>query len=314
MLRERTQTGVPVPILPPELLSHIFSFVDSRSTLSHISRCSRLFYDEATPFLYRRLGIRPQTNRDLYPRLQHLITVFMRRPALADYVRHLSIGPRFDDCVFDEVIPEELPPEVKAIVDHPDRRLSKDEKTVWLDGYAEGSDDAAVGVLLCLLPRLRSLDLEPGSSVPSVLHVLSSSSPQSFRELQDICWFGTEDLSQTTEKVMFTLPAARRAFFHYAESQPDGVSVLHDLPSRSSSIEQIELRRSRLNDHDMSDILRVPRSLTSFIYDMAEANLLEETSSVGTIRQGLDLHKASLETLCLASDDESSSTRSTKAC
>ncbi|MCJ1252068.1 hypothetical protein MMC30_009306 [Trapelia coarctata] len=86
--------------IPPEILSRILDFVESKSTLFNWTLCSSLFYEIGVPHLYRHVELYDDEGGQRwheFPHLRSLASLLLRRPHLARLVRQFTMRDAFDD-------------------------------------------------------------------------------------------------------------------------------------------------------------------------------------------------------------------------
>jgi hypothetical protein len=72
---------------------------------------------------------------------------------------------------------------------------------------------------------------------------------------------------------------------------------LERLASGTSNVQHIELRKCRLSQDRLDNIIRVAKSLKTFVYEFSNISLNPMKVGIGHIISSLSVHKASLETL-----------------
>ena len=283
-----------LPTMPPELLSRICAHVSSKETLKNIAVCSKQFYDIAIPHLYHSLELRAErVVEDSGPdrfHLKHLTELFLRRPKLASYVRRLSLRPVFTDSwtrhpeKVDIETARQFPlrADIKTAIRNASH--SEEEEAKWLKDCMndprdhEGCDDPLLGVLLLTLTRLESLDLEFPIFPNYVTRTFERSARKevpfdvtpSLEHLREILWVHDDDkYGGRLCAPFFELPALRAIFMHrIGSSDSEENEGLKALESGSSVAEHVELRDVRLNPEDTKHILRIPKALKTFVYEI----------------------------------------------
>ena len=310
-----------LPTLPPELLSRSFAYITSKKTLASLALCSKDIYENAVPYLYHCVEIHDE---DMGKRgeeseggrtLKHLTSLFLRKPSLALNVRELRIRGEFSDNAYpnpppfiprDDARSQDLDAKVKEAI----FRVASNvvEESDWLRDFPL-SDDAVLALLLITLPMLERLDvscpIRPQHVKRVLLRVGSRDAPfdsnLALTRLHDICWVHADKEYGTGMAIgSFTIPSLRRLFMHHMGSHwHEENGGLDDMKSASSGIEHLELKTCRFNPQEITDILRVPKALKTFIYEFGSFHVGYCAADFPAIRQGLEQHKTSLQDLWL---------------
>lgn len=79
--------------LPPELITYVITNIESQPTLYHLAQCSRQLYRYTIPHLYQHVTIHDEVRKGEQGngRLQNLASLLIRRPDLAELVRHFTL-------------------------------------------------------------------------------------------------------------------------------------------------------------------------------------------------------------------------------
>ncbi|KAK5165412.1 uncharacterized protein LTR77_008941 [Saxophila tyrrhenica] len=289
--------GVETPSLSPELISLICSFIDTRKTLYNISVCSNTFYDAAVPYLYSTIDLRASDAKPVgrhtdWFGLRNLISLFLSKPKLALYVRGISI---------------------RGISDLSDgSRLSMAEPPMAVPHHDVPSnlDPSWVPYVLSANVEYHELVRQCNINMKSALHMLETTTPSRIHaELRDISCICLPD-SHHSPKHFFEHSSVKRLFLNNIRSDLSQRywrttrTMLRDLESSSSNVEQIQLFDCCFDDADVTDILRVPRALTSFTYEIGKNDSLREAvsdASRQTLLHGLERHVTTLRSLCVDS-------------
>ena len=316
------------PTLPPELLSRIFAFATSH-TLTVLAVCSQQFYDIAVPYLYRSIDLARDRNGEWNPAyceigpLKRLAALFLRKQSVALHVKKLRVDAnRYDDSYPWDKMPKSLHEARGLDVDRGVKEAirtaahSEIEEARWLcdfDGSGGGgSGDAVLAILIPALPKLETLDMTvPLTSYVQRMLVRIGAREAPFdsgltaTHLQDICWTGANPVyGSPVAPECFVVSSVRRLFMHHVGSRDfdnleEGFS---GIPSASSNVQHLELKKCRLNSNEVTEILRIPKALQTFIYEIGFGHLAYTTVEFGEIRQALEQQKESLENLWLDYD------------
>ncbi|KAK4996658.1 hypothetical protein LTR66_003771 [Elasticomyces elasticus] len=194
--------------------------------------------------------------------------------------------------------------------------LTYDEEQSWLRHLSDPrNEDALIGLLLPTLTRLEKLDVMIGRGYDYFLKMMlrAGSGEKPFTPgnrlnyLADIMnteWDEVIGLSLDCTVSYLRLPAIQRIFcieFKGADDEEDYPvhEMLSTLEERSSTVKHLEFKHSRLNRLDILHLLKIPKSLETFIY---EFNELHDTWCPGcfcTTREAIGYQAGSLQDLWL---------------
>jgi hypothetical protein len=217
----------------------------------------------------------------------------------------------------------------KGWPDHPDREqvirsaiegigYTGEDVDEWLAALLKGDDESVIlSILLPHLKKLRRLDIshdwmgDEDSLVSTLRKASKREKPfnqgNKFSSLTDVLVAGYDD-KYTVPPIMFGaclgLPALRRLHgLKIGENEQDeATETITEIPKGSSSIEEIELRESKLYSEDLKLLLSIPKALKTFIYEVGHAWAWYSVDT-NDILEGLSRHAESLENLVLDHPD-----------
>jgi len=188
----------------------------------------------------------------------------------------------------------------------------------WFTALLEGDDEATIlSILLPHLKKLRRLDLsqdwigDEDDLVSTFRKASKREEPfnqgDSFTCLTDILVAGYGDkypVSPIMLGACLGLPALRRLHgLKMGENEQDeATQTMIEIPKGSSSIEEIELRETKLYSEDLKLLLSVPKALKTFIYDLGHSWAWYAVDT-NDILEGLSHHTESLQSLVLDHPD-----------
>lgn len=307
--------------VPAEILSYVIESIRSKSTLRNLALCSRALYEHVVPHLYKHIEVcnldtECVRTSDQYHPLQDLACLLLQRPDLAQHVRHWTMrdangllsrnmcqrGGTARTVQVDEV----LKMAIKA------SSHSTNEEALWLK-HASWIDhgDAILALLLPVLVKLQTLELtlsfydidryiertihraarreKPFDNKPalgSLTNFMASST--SFK-------YGT---SSDYIAASMPLPSIHAVYGHSIGTDPNNeVEISPEARTASSTLKHLELRDCKLNGPDITHLLRIPKALTTFIYDIGSDHLSFCSVNPQDIWNALAPHQHCLENL-----------------
>lgn len=192
--------------------------------------------------------------------------------------------------------------------------LSQEEQEKWTGSLENGDQDAYVALLLSSLPNLERLDLV----LPALLEdcfkkVVNSAAmkrnenlfqpQQAFSSLRVVVNDCDRNVQYASPKLLseyLRLPSLRefygRKIRSHCEEASDGLATLEPA---TVPLVHLELRNSKLNMIDMTNILRAFKHLKTFVYEVGWGVPTYSTFSTPEIGKALSWTESSLENLWL---------------
>lgn len=298
--------------LPAEILSKIVANVGSGRTLCNLARCSCQLYHCTTPHLYRRITIPEETeveNRQLI----RLASLLIRRPDLAGHVRHFRLGTVKEGLpLTGEFIQPELAKFDQAFGSVTNASsLSVEEKFLCLEQFSPSRNCPYDLILARLLPELVKVEtvLLSWSSILDTSHLermmqraarrekpfddappfqalksftfshCISDSPCAARSANFIAW-------------LLRLPAIQAISGGFESTWVTATDKnLMELKSSSSPLVYLNLSASKLSAVDLIHLLRAPKALKHFIYNICPPTGI----NLADIRQALEPQRGNLQ-------------------
>ena len=297
--------------LPDEVFRLVCDYLSS-SDVVNVMRCSKRLSGVVGRHLYTHIELDESNHGGggpEFPRLRLLTYKLLVRPALAEQVRSLTLRPTFGDGDQWEV-PRTTTPQVVhvlqrllgAVVYAPAylRYSLQDKRTLLAHLRWADCADAVLAVLLPALRGLRNLDLSipcAGYHVSHVLRAVAASHCASVAEGWPTHRFPLHQLTNVMHTWYdqlvgmgpeFTgwflqLPNIRRIFAHrVANESLQAIPELRNQRARSSAVRHLELKDCQLPFADLRQLLRIPRTLTTLIYQIGVSHILLTTSTSTT--------------------------------
>ncbi|KAF2115972.1 hypothetical protein BDV96DRAFT_574890 [Lophiotrema nucula] len=304
-----------VPSLPVELVTRIMELVDSDATLKSASEASKAFNAIATPQLFRRLDLDAESAS-----IRQVTTLLLRKPELANYVKHFSIRGAFSDGPYKaedesptlkEALKEAtegddaLAQEIKEAVAHDAH--GDEEHAKWL--RRAKYDDGLLAILLPRLPQLETVDLEIPIFPTYVHRMLSRMAKkekpfdnilkEAFQHLRSVLWAHDDNkYGGEINANLLLLPAIKNVYLHrIASGDTEADEELARIEPGTSTVEYLEFMDCRFNDEDVKAFLSTPKELRSFIYEIGWGHLSYCSVSFPALSEALERHKDTLEDL-----------------
>ncbi|MCJ1340721.1 hypothetical protein MMC09_006017 [Bachmanniomyces sp. S44760] len=305
-------------MLPPEILSRIISFIDKGGNILDLALCDHALHDILIPFIYRRVQLLHHGYSKGFYHLGSFTIQVLKNPAIASCVRDFTLPRRWasEDDPIEEPREQAIPPDVVNAI----RKLSDSSGKAqeWIDRMKAGDvEEAYVAALLPSLPNLNCLDI-----VIPALHEATDSrfacmldnaiercvsigtaetTPLSNLEVMvancDDWKYGTSLKLLTT---VIQLPRLRKFYGQRIGSDDSTPNErLAKLPSASVHLQHLEIRQSKLNEADLTHLLRIPTVLITFIYVTGFAHISYCTSDTSDIVAALQPVRKTLENLLL---------------
>ncbi|MCJ1282638.1 hypothetical protein MMC26_001963 [Xylographa opegraphella] len=280
--------------LPLEILRIIVSFVDSDDTLCNMARVCHTLYDITIPFLYDHIALYDREGcpgEYEFKTLRPLTLLLLKRPDLARLVHHFTARESFSAGFMTEKQIKQGEPFNRLKVDDVFKdaieAASHDEaeKKQWLEQITwPDHADAILALLLPALPNLESLDLMLGMFGCTYFEKMMQRAgmrekpfdkDRGFLALKDVMHAWDNDkygMGVEYIGMFMRLPSIERIFGHRVGSddrvgaEPD--ATLAALQTASSTVSHIELKNCKLDERDLANMLRAPKALKTFIYEV----------------------------------------------
>ncbi|KAK3060590.1 hypothetical protein LTS18_008206 [Coniosporium uncinatum] len=285
--------------LPEELVDRIVSYLP-QSSQCILSRVSKHFNRIATPRLYFSIYFRNATMDKGTPWLLHLTYLLLKKPSLAIFVHSVTLR----DVLCDGQVP--LPADFKdndngtrkalRWPQEPDlddvlnaglkrysasKTRSKNKRLEeQLSKLKSGCEGGILALLLLHLPKLRKLDFS-FFSAPLLLEtfqqVANKNAPVDsvlvFQELTDVMFNGCDEKEPNPPDLFFAcfgLPVVNRIHANRLGNnmQDEPTAVIAEMEPRSSSVEFVEMRCSKLWQNDLVNVLRACKKLKTLIHEV----------------------------------------------
>ncbi|MCJ1391306.1 hypothetical protein MMC18_004169 [Xylographa bjoerkii] len=314
--------------LPPELTRGIISAIDSQDTLCNLVRTSHALYEITVPFLYEHVALYDQeggTGCHEFEQLRPLALLLLGRPDLAQLVRHFTMRDEpSTGSITEEMLEKGEPVELLEVDDVFKDTIkaashNEEEEKQWLEHMAwPDHGDATLALLLPALPKLESLDLMIMDGCTYFEKMMRRAGMREkpfdkqpgFLALKDVMHtFYDEKYGMSVEYIgMFMrLPSICRIFGHRVGSD-DGFGGEEDetlaaLETASSTVSHVELKDCKLHERDLTHMLRAPKALKTFIYEVGWGHVSYCDMNFRAIGSALAPHVHCLENLWLDFED-----------
>jgi len=308
--------------IPPEVICCVISKVESKSTLCSLAVCSREYYVFTVPLIYGHVELDEsellgREGQDFQP-LRKLASLLLRRPDLACLVRHWTMRPDCSTGGGSKRV-ERAAREVETV--DVDRTFtdavrasshSSEEENEWLRHISwKDHADSILALILPALVKLEKLDimLQDDSKYfarmiqrAGVPEKLFDTKP-AFQHLREIMHTYHDDkygMSVDYTAMFLHLPAIRGIYAHRVGSAHRSTNQsLATLAPPSSTLEHLEFKDCKLNDENIVNVLRAPKALHTFIYELGGGHLAYCLPKFAAIRNALTPQQHCLENLWL---------------
>jgi hypothetical protein len=309
--------------LPLEIICSIIASVTSKSSLCNLALCSSQFYWLTVPVLYSHVELYIPNRR--FKKLQPLTVFFLEKPTLARYVRHFTLRDLFQ-------------------VEKPNRKRTWDigilladailanshsieERDEWMLLAARDYQDVLLAILLPTMVRLEKLELtiryeyeyfdrmitraiakkKPFDKQPlfpvltEFMHVASGLLDDQQPDYYD---WNHEPMSSQYNILFQNFPSIRSIYSHRVFDYGNE-PIQNTFTSMSSSITHLELKNGFVNRPNLCTILRTPKALQTFIYEIfSSAGMPPYPNGAIDILSALTPQSNSLENLWIDYEDE----------
>ena len=305
--------------LPVELFQDIVANLDSSSDLCNLTRCSSALFVITIPFLYDHIDQEGGTFCHPCKDLRPLASLLLRRPELAQLVRHFTMRVQPSTGYITKArLKTEVLTGLLGVDDVFKKAIKaashdEEEEQQWLEHMSwPDHGDATLALLLPALPRLESVDmvLTTGSTYFENMlcragkHEKPFNKQPGFLSLKDVVYtrpYKKHDMGVEYIGMFMRLPSVSRIFCHHVGSAfNDGVDeTLSALETASSTVTHLEFKDARLHEWDIAHILQAPKALKTFIYEMCRRAMWWYWKGFCNITTALSPHEHCLENLWL---------------
>jgi hypothetical protein len=320
---------------PEEVLDCIVSEVGKLSDLLPLMTASRALNRITTPHLYHNIFFNIRHYED--PGLAYLRSLtyhLLKHPEIARLIHSFELRNSYD--IEQVVFPpgysnkyswpaqDDLDDILRSAIGGLQYKGSEAED-IFSTARTGGNETAILAILLQSLPNLenfltnvRLVPLEGTDYVMNAFQRCTSLSTDNgyftpFRNLKAALMQGEDEKYPSNFELFgacLALPAMRRAFGRhlgsgdYDSDDPELETVpLQTLLAQSSNLELLHVEYSKLNKAELFALLRAPKKLKTFIYELGNDAWSWTPVSIPDIAQALQPHYAWLEELCLIYDD-----------
>ena len=317
-----------IPILAPELLHKIFSYVDTEEDLRSIVLSCKQFNELATPYLYEHIDLVYEEDDDnveksfTFKGLRTLTILILLKPELAKRVKYLSLRGIWTEekCNGGWTQSKPLEPEFDQAL----KELShtQEEKKDWAEDIQvrgeQLEEDAILAILLATLVNLKSLDFELADHAdditPKILRILkrvrncekpfdATPALSSAKNMLLASWDEKYGIPFEYASAYITLPSLKNVFLHRIgsdEGRDEGKGAQFEaLKPGSLAIETIDMHDCRLSSVDIRLLMEAPKALRSFCYELGWGYLSECSHSTAALLKALQSQKETLKELWL---------------
>jgi hypothetical protein len=261
------------------------------------------------PMLYAEIELRSPcwSCKEGFKELHPLTVLFLTKPKVAQYVRRFTLRDPYNDKEVRIKGNENRIWAVSGVLE--DAILanshSSKESEQWMIDVSEDQPDALLAILLPTMVRLEKLDLMLRSHYPyfhrMIKRAIGKEKPfdreplftaltefmhaASWNERWPDNQFGevflNHQLMTSQYSIMFqNFPRIRSIFAHRIGETPKllGVGTRHDytlLVATSSSLTHFELKSSFVKQQNLCTILKAPKALVTFIYEICSDNYID---------------------------------------
>ena len=285
--------------LPNEILCLIAESLDGQGDRYHLAVSCQRLYPLIRPTLFSHIslcGVKA---------ISSLLYAIVREEKFASAVRYLElISWDVPDCPH----PNNEPFEYDAELMHRlvgEVQCPEERKDPWEKHLESGVDDAWLGLLIPRLNGLRKIVLNwPHSAewVPDMLVRAASENTSPFPRLEEAysSWWDTEyGVEASLSLPFFKLPSMRKIGGYMVVDDPDDPRPL----THSSPITEIDLDQSASID-GMRTWIESCQALKHYRICYGGATVSDEDMNTPAIRQSLELHKTTLESVWICPNSE----------
>ncbi|MCJ1261896.1 hypothetical protein MMC22_001765 [Lobaria immixta] len=315
--------------LPTELLSCIVVGIESKHTLCNLARCSRRLYLCTIPHLYHSVTIREETRhgKQQYELLKNLACLLIRRPDLAELVRHFTLHitrPPIATAIATAIAREEYSKEFERSKEFKDwfliapihiSSLTKEGKINCLEKFPYTYKSQYDLILAFLLPAFLKVE-------SLVLHLKTVHDTYYLEEMMQRagCRERPFDIQPPLEALtvfvhsqdsfnvrsrsfiasLLKLPAIQKITGCFGNTWNDNTDKnLVELESSSSPLISLDLKAYELSKTDLCHILRAPKALKTFFYRLCRCDDIRFTD----LRHALGPQETYLDSLGFDCED-----------
>ncbi|VUC21275.1 unnamed protein product [Clonostachys rosea] len=326
--------------LPPEVLSEIFSFFVGTPSIQAVLKTCRTLYDVALPLsvsIFRNTASPPGRGYICSPsrNAQFLRYILISKPSLPQHVKTVVLG-NYSTLSRDRTSAISADSELAVCRQKMDSILDciSDEDlrewfAKWIADLEKGSNDAQISLILLVCPNIKTLLFEESLEkfgeprhFTRLLKVLAhlfwvyaralneGSGPKiPLSNLQDVFHEASNNAHHRTAwyirwPMLFALPRLRFYECHLPRGDTRTGAKLRDLQPRSSLVEEITLRFSRMHPSMLFELLNSCKALRKFEYITREAIVRPEDVAPPNLLESILLHSESLTELYINTEGD----------
>lgn len=144
--------------LPTEIINQILGSIGESSCLLNAALTCRFLYELTIPQLY--FDVQLAHHGHFFPHLKPFSIRILKHPELASHVHSFTLGDKWEtDGDIDDYDGDEVYDDAVQRTVHKFSHSEEEEEEWILDLYADGNEDAWLGLLFPSLPNIQRLDL-----------------------------------------------------------------------------------------------------------------------------------------------------------
>jgi hypothetical protein len=325
--------AVTTPHLPPEVVSCIIASVPSKSTLCNIALCSSFFYSLTVPILYADVHV--YSHNHSFKTLRPLTTLLLTKPTFAQHVRQFTLRDMYSDDYDQTKSSENRTWKVEGVLREAVFANSHSGKDFeeWMMRISGDHPDALLAILLPTMVRLEKLGLMLRSDYPyfdrMLTRAIGKEKPfdsqllfpvlKEFMHQPSLEWYTNRRFRDWRHQsigskyiILFQSFPEIRSIYGYgiSETNENLLRISGRYPVAScvgSSLTHLELQWSFITTQNLCAILKIPKALQTFIYEIcmeSRHTLPESDNTPEDVFIALAPQYNSLENLWLVASDE----------
>lgn len=285
--------------IPAEIFCLIAEALDSPRDRFHLAASCRRIHRLVLPILYSNVPLNGMRA------ISSFLYSVVRNEKLATAVRFLALyhwevpdanWSSNDKFEYDVELVDTLMGEVEC---------SEEERAKWIKHLESGVSDAWLALILPRLKGLRTLNIEwplHAHYVPEMLAKAASEDVPVFPQLEEVyaAWYDTENGFEASLMLpFFKFPAMRKIAGHMLVEDSD----VEQTVTRSSPITEIDLINSN-SSYGMKSWIESCQALKRFRITYGGALISFDEIDMPALYRSLQLHKATLESVCFCLNNE----------